>query len=521
MITIGRMDAELEHLFNLSIDMLAIVDFEGRMLHLNPAWERVLGYHIDDMLDQPFTKYVIPDDLERTMQAGERLMDGQPLVRFENRYRHRNGSVRLLSWNAISQPDKRLIYCVARDETNTKVTEMQLILRNQAIDRSPMAVCIADMNLPDQPLIYVNPAFERITGYSPLDAIGRNCRFLQGDLTDQPGVVMIRKALREQKPVTVVLRNLRKDGRLFYNELNLAPIHDERGFLTHYVSVGGDVTERITAEEKISAQNEELIVANYNLAMARKEAEDATRLKSEFLATMSHELRTPLNAIIGYTEIQLAGMAGDLNTEQQDYQGRVLANADHLLNLINDILDISKIEAGRMEIVRKPFDLRRWTDDIVSQMQSLALEKGLDFQSFVDERLPIWMAGDVARIRQVVLNLLSNAFKFTDQGHVHMYVRWHGPDAWQIMVEDTGIGIPPHAQETIFEEFRQVDSSSARKQGGTGLGLAIVRKLCLMMGGNVRVKSQTGQGSRFMVTLPLREVTHQELEGKGETYDNQ
>jgi signal transduction histidine kinase len=193
----------------------------------------------------------------------------------------------------------------------------------------------------------------------------------------------------------------------------------------------------------------------------------------------------------------------------------VLANADHLLGLINDVLDLSKIEAGRMELVSKPFSLPGWLDEIVAQTQALAIEKSLEYITELDPRMPEWIVGDAARLKQVAINLLSNAFKFTDHGHVRIQIRKHGRDAWQLNIEDTGIGIASHMQETIFEEFRQVDSSSARKQGGTGLGLSIVRKLCLMMGGNVRVKSKPGKGSVFTVTLPLEvpEMAGSSLDG--------
>ncbi|MEL6405352.1 MAG: ATP-binding protein [Chloroflexota bacterium] len=438
-------------------------------------------------------------------------------------------TTRFLLIGADGFPDS--ICMIAKDITYRKLTEMQLLMRNQAIEHSPSGISIADAQLPDMPLIYINPTFERTTGYSTLDAIGRNCRFLQGNDHDQEGVRQLRQAINNEDSITVVLRNYRKDGSLFYNELSIAPIHDNAGHLTHYVGISTDVTERIEADEKIQHQNQELVEANYHLALARKEAEkaateisrqnealvkantelaharkqaeDATRLKSQFLATMSHELRTPLNAIIGYTEIQLAGMTGDLNDEQRDYQARVLTNADHLLNLINDVLDISKIEAGRLELVHKPFVLPDWLNSVDAQMRVLAEEKGLDFVVEIDERMPDRIFGDPARVRQVVINLLSNAVKFTEVGHIRLQIRKHGRDAWKIIVGDTGIGIPPHMQETIFEEFRQVDASSRRKAGGTGLGLAIVRKLVLTMGGNVRVNSQLGEGSTFTITLPL------------------
>ncbi|MCA9915917.1 MAG: hypothetical protein KC496_21330, partial [Anaerolineae bacterium] len=261
--------------------------------------------------------------------------------------------------------------------------------------------------------------------------------------------------------------------------------------------------DRVLAEKQVQAQNEELRRKNQDLALARQQAEAIAQLRTQFLATMSHELRTPLNAIIGYTEIQLAGMTGELTSEQQDYQERVLANADHLLELINDVLDLSKIEAGRMELVHKSFNLSHWLEDIIGQVRGLAEDRGLDFSVTLDENMPEVIMGDPSRVRQMAINLLSNAIKFTNEGYVRVYVQKHGNDTWRFIVEDSGIGIPSHMQETIFEEFRQVDSSSQRKVGGTGLGLAIVRKLCMLMNGNVRLKSRVGEGSTFVITLPL------------------
>lgn len=622
-------ETELALMFEISMDMLGIADFEGRFVKLNPAWERVLGYSVDELIGQPFLDFVHPEDKDRTLHEALNATTADAMRNFENRYLCKDGSSRWISWHYVSYPATQRTYFVARDitpeklnqerlqetkdqleaildnsevivglksldgeyllanqefaklfgfedkqrligqrdenlfpehtamalaENDTtviqsghamqfeeeipskdglrtylttrfllndahdkpyaicmiakdityrKLTEMQLLMRNQAIEYSPSGISIADAKLPDMPLIYINPAFEKTTGYSALDAIGRNCRFLQGDDRSQPEVERIRKAIKAEESITVVLRNYRKDGSLFFNELSLAPIHDENGDLSHYVGITTDVTSRIRYEERIQAQNEALREANQHLAHARKQAEDATRLKSQFLATMSHELRTPLNAIIGYTEIQLAGMTGTLNNEQRDYQERVLTNADHLLALINDVLDISKIEAGRMELVNKPFDLRQWMEETVSQLRVLAEEKGLGFEMEIDERMPERIVGDPARIRQVAINLLSNAVKFTYEGHIRLSLRKHGRDAWKLIVEDTGIGIPSHLQETIFEEFRQLDAGSQRKAGGTGLGLSIVRKLALMMGGNVRVKSQVGEGSQFTIILPL------------------
>jgi signal transduction histidine kinase len=235
----------------------------------------------------------------------------------------------------------------------------------------------------------------------------------------------------------------------------------------------------------------------------RRKLEDANRLKSEFLATMSHELRTPLHAIIGYTDVQLTGMTGALTDEQTEYQERVLANADHLLKLIDDVLDIAKIEAGRMDLVKKPFVVKEWLRDFVDMTRTLAEQKDLTYEVVLDEHMPDALVGDAGRITQVALNLVSNAVKFTNTGGVRVDISRRGQNVWALAVKDTGIGIAVHAQEYIFDEFRQADGSTSREFGGTGLGLAIVRKLALLMGGNVRVESKPGEGSTFTVLLPL------------------
>ncbi|MCU0464987.1 MAG: ATP-binding protein [Anaerolineae bacterium] len=253
-------------------------------------------------------------------------------------------------------------------------------------------------------------------------------------------------------------------------------------------------------------QNKALVRANRELAVARRQAEAANRMKSQFLATMSHELRTPLNAVIGYSQIQLAGMVGEISPEQRNFQERIVVNAEHLLGLINEVLDLSKIEAGRMELNDKPFNLREMLKGIQSQNAVLAEKKGLTFRLDIDDRLPDVLVGDVSRIRQIMINLVSNAIKFTDSGSVMMEAAPHTKEAWRVTVTDTGVGIPSHLQETVFDEFRQAEDGIQR--GGTGLGLAIVRKLVLMMGGNIRLSSEVGQGTSFTIILPM--ITEQE-----------
>lgn len=235
---------------------------------------------------------------------------------------------------------------------------------------------------------------------------------------------------------------------------------------------------------------------------AQRIAKENSRLKSEFLSTMSHELRTPLNAIEGFTSIMLSGMGIELSPRAEDMVRRVSSNSKRLLNLINDFLDLSRIEAGRLELVSSPVSLTALAQKWRNEVSVLADGKGLDFDVIVDPALPLAVFGDEDALSKIAVNLLGNAFKFTQQGQVTLELSRAGTD-WTMAVSDTGIGIPMHAREYIFEEFRQVDGSSKRLYGGTGLGLSLVQKLARAMGGNVSLQSEVGKGSTFTVTLPL------------------
>lgn len=258
------------------------------------------------------------------------------------------------------------------------------------------------------------------------------------------------------------------------------------------------------SSHQLARTNETLQQRTIELDQINHELEKANRLKSEFLATMSHELRTPLNSILGYTGLLKMGIRGKTDEEGKESLKAVEASSKHLLGLINDILDIAKIEAGRMELADEPFDLNSLAHDWSSHLKVLADKKGLEFQTSIDDSLPRTLRGDKERLTQIANNLLSNAIKFTDKGQVALQIgRENG--SWTIQVTDTGKGIPPDAQEYIFDEFRQVDGNYNRSQGGTGLGLAIVRKLTQAMDGTIQLNSKLGQGSTFLVKLPLKE----------------
>lgn len=382
-------------------------------------------------------------------------------------------------------------------------------LRYHLFDLVPVAQAVVIKGMPDgmivldrsERIVDLNPMAATILDKTADTVIGMRITQAMPALTESaPDIPATYRAARPaQGEVAMGVGDTAR-----YLDVRVSSLDDGRGDVNGYVMVFRDISERKRTEQQIQAQNAALLVSNHELAIARQKAEEVAQLKSQFLATMSHELRTPLNAIIGYTEIQLEGMTGDLTTEQQDYQQRVLINAEHLLSLINGVLDVSKIEAGQMTLVSKPFSLQTWVRDVEMQNRGLAEAKGLRFEVIVDSQVPDIVVGDVIRLKQIVINLLGNAIKFTDSGDVTLRISAHDDAHWKLTVSDSGIGIAAHAQDAIFDEFWQADSSSRRNHGGAGLGLSIVRRLVLMMGGTIRVKSDIGKGSTFTVILPYQ-----------------
>jgi PAS domain S-box-containing protein len=375
-------------------------------------------------------------------------------------------------------------------------------LTERAIENSTSGMTIADARLPDMPLVYINRAFELITGYSVDEAIGKNCRFLQADDNDQPGLLELRAALREQRQTTVILRNYRKDGTLFWNELRLSPIFNQRGELTHFVGVQTDITERQQIElerEAMLRQTEEQAHKDRETAQRLLELD---RLKSQFLANMSHELRTPLNSIIGYSELLLDGDDGELTEEAHEDIETIHTSGQHLLSIINEILDLAKIEAGQMSIDARAVQLESIAAEVLQAAEVLVKSKSVELK--LTEESPVTMvSADPLRLRQILNNLVSNAIKFTERGSVEIAYGCDSPGVTYVEVRDTGMGMSGEDLTVIFQQFRQVDGSSTRRAGGTGLGLAITKALVELHGGTISVNSVVNQGTTFRLTLPI------------------
>ncbi len=343
---------------------------------------------------------------------------------------------------------------------------------------------------------WVNEAFEKTTGYASNEAVGRTIHaLLSGPDPDAEVLDHIRAEMAGGRGINVELRQCAKSGREYWIALDVQPVQDEIHVVTNFVSVASDVTQRREALAQIQR--------------AKEAAESANRAKSEFLANMSHEIRTPMNGIIGMTRLALET---DLSAEQREFLNVVRESADSLLGIINDVLDFSKIGAGKLQLDPAPFRLRDFVSDTIKAHALSAHSKGLEILCDIPPAVPEQVIGDAGRLRQIVVNLLGNAIKFTDHGEVvvHVDVKSRDDDSTELhfRVQDTGIGIPLEKQKVIFESFAQADTSTTRRYGGTGLGLAIASKLVQLMGGRLWVESEEGQGSvfHFTVTFELAEA---------------
>ena len=352
-----------------------------------------------------------------------------------------------------------------------------------------------------------NTAFERLTGYKAGEVIGQPLGMLFPEASRDESLSKIASTLKGEYWESVEIPILRKDGDVRTVLWNSANIYDKDGkTLLATIAQGQDITERKQAEEELEKYRkhlEELVEERTSeVEQANVRLQELDRLKSVFLASMSHELRTPLNSIIGFTGIILQGMSGEVNEEQRKQLTMVKNSASHLLSLINDVLDISKIEAGKVELSLGEFSLDDVVREVVETVSSVVSEKGLELTTKVPEG--ITLLSDKRHIKQVLLNLVSNAVKFTDRGSLNIAARVLRDENLEIRVTDTGIGIQNEDMDKLFQPFQQISAPLAKSREGTGLGLYISKKLAALLGGDISARSEYGRGSEFTFIVPLR-----------------
>lgn len=378
----------------------------------------------------------------------------------------------------------------------------------RVMDYSLDAICVFDEHIR---FVRASNASEVLWGYRPEELLGK-CYLDLVPAEDREAIMAAARGVRDGEGTRILEgRALRRDGTRVHIVWSVAWSPSDR----LWYCIARDDTERRQLLKELRRRAEALEQSSSELAVAKEAAEAADRLKSAFLATMSHELRTPLNSIIGFTGLVLQELPGPLNAEQKKQLGMVRDSARHLLTLINDVLDISKIEAGELEVVHERFDLAASVNKVFNIIKPLADKKRLmlkvEMSGTFDD-----MTGDGRRTEQILLNLLSNAVKFTERGSITLSVDRaanYTPDKGEkvrLRVADSGIGIKPDDLTQLFQPFRQIDSTLSRKHEGTGLGLAICRRLAELMGGHIEVESRWGEGSVFTLILPMHSPASEE-----------
>jgi len=541
-------DSEGTELLDLALDLICVAGRDGYFKRVNQAWTNVLGYAKEELLTQPWINLVHPDDQEATIAEATKVFQGHKTMRFRNRYRSKNGSFRWIVWTAAAPADGQFLYATGRDVTEIKRDEDLLlaqyfvtkvlaeapslyeaapqILKNicetlewavgtvwqldskESILRSVATWHVPSANVSEFSAVTRSRTFDRGIGL-PGRVWGNADALWIEDVTRDPNFprapIASKESLHSAFGFPILLGSEVLGVLEFFSHQIRQPDTKLLKLLSAVGSQIGQFIERTEAEAALRLYAGEL-------ESAKQVAEEATKAKSEFLANMSHEIRTPMNAIVGMTELALGT---PLRSDQREYLSTIKDSADALLALINDLLDFAKIEARKFELDKRDFSLRDTLEDTVRLLAPRAHQKELELGCHIQVDLPDRVFGDPIRLRQIVINLVGNATKFTDKGEVMLHVERQSQSestlGLHFFVSDTGIGIPEEKQQTIFEAFEQVDSSTTRKYGGTGLGLSISAALVKLMGGTMWVESKVKEGSKFHFTVVL-EMTKSESE---------
>src|SRR5919106_1735457 len=472
----------LQAIVELSPTAIVVTDLQARVTAWNPAAEHLFGYTAEEAIGRNLDDLVATrEDLHEEAAAFTRAGQRRESARGITRRTRKDGT--LVDVELVIEPvvvaDEHIGFVVIYHD----ITDLQRQRRyfEAVLQLSPTAIVTVDEQFN---VTSWNPAAEELFGYRTEEALGRFIDDLVANVPElRDEAAAMNEAGARGTRARAISRRTRKDGSIVDVEVVAGPVYvgDERvGHSVIYHDIG-------------------------EIQRARRDAEAATRAKSAFLATMSHEIRTPLNAVIGMTGLLLDT---PLTSEQRGFAEVVRGSGDALLGVINDILDFSKIEAGRLELERAPFDLRECLESALELVAAAVAKKGLDIAYDMDPDVPAAVVGDVTRLRQIIINLLTNAVKFTEEGEVVLTASAERPDGdvgdrfrLHFAVRDTGIGIPDDRMERLFESFSQVDLSTTRRYGGTGLGLAISKRLAEAMGGEMWVESRVGEGSTFHFTI--------------------
>jgi PAS domain S-box-containing protein len=495
-------EAWTKAIFKATPEGIIISEAGGTIASFNPAAEQIFGLgardargrNVRSLMPAPYWEQHHMR-IKRALLAGEhRLLDTGSEVRGQRG----DGTTFPMEIAVIelSIGGKRMFTGIVRDITERQKAE-QALRDSERRFRAIFDHTFEFMGLlsPDGTVLEANKTALDFSGLTREKVRGQTLWDGPGFILSQRGREKVEEAIKAAAEGQFVRWEgsvMSPDGQKVTVDFSLKPVLDESGRVSHLILEGRDITQRKQAESE--------------LKRAKEAAEAANRAKSEFLANMSHEIRTPMNGILGMTQLALDT---ELTGRQRDFLNMVKRSADSLLTLLNDILDFSKIEAGKFELEQIGFALRESVDDTLATLKHDAVQKGLEFSCSIAPEVPDSLVGDPGRLRQVLVNLIGNAIKFTDSGRIGVRVALDEHQAGEdhakveglhFEVADTGVGIPPEKQDVIFSAFQQADSSTTRRHGGTGLGLAICAELVQRMGGKIWVQSESGKGSTFHFT---------------------
>jgi protein-histidine pros-kinase len=488
------LEARFQDLLDAAPDATIAVRRDGRIVLANAQAERLLGYDAGQLTGESVDA-LVPERFRSEHPRHRLAYFEKPRPRamgegVELAARRRDGSEfpAEISLSPVKTGDEVLVTAAIRDVTSRKRVEARF---RGLLEAAPDAMVIVERG---GRIVLVNSQTLKLFGYSREELVGQPVEILVPEATRARHPDLRDGYFADPKPramgASIELAARRKDGTEFPAEISLSPVDSDQGIVVS--AAIRDVSERKRLES-LKAQA---------VAERHRRIEEANRLKSEFVANMSHELRTPLNAIIGFAKLMHSGTVGPVSPDHKEYLGDILTSAEHLLGIINDVLDLSKIEAGRMEFAREPFDPNVVALEACATFRTLAQQKRITLDHDLGPEIRGAM-GDISRLKQVVFNYVSNAIKFTPEGgRVRIRVSPEEADHFRIEVEDTGVGIAAEDIARLFVEFQQLDGSAAKRHQGTGLGLALTKRLVTAQGGRVGVTSAPGLGSTFFAVLP-------------------
>ena len=506
-------------LLEASLDPLVTISAKGKITDVNEASLKVTGVRRDKIIGTDFSDYFT--DPQRANIGYQQVFEKGFVADYPLTIKHKNGTLTDVLYNASLYKDDYGnvlgVFAAARDVTEQKMIEANLEKSLKEVSDYKFAldefsiVAITD----EKGIIkHANDNFCKISKYTRKELIGKDHRIVNSRYHSKEFMRELWDTITSGKVWRGELKNKAKDGTFYWVQTTIVPFLNNEGKPYQYVAVRTDITDQKRnaaelTEAKVFAElaTEFAEEAKLKAEKATRIAEEAMKAKQQFLSNMSHEIRTPMNAIIGFTKVVLKT---DLSEKQKEYISAIKVSGDNLIVLINDILDLAKVDAGKMTFEKSPFSLKNSVAAMLQLFETKIQEKNLVFVKEYDNSLPEMVIGDSVRLNQIILNLLSNAIKFTTTGKISVSVRLLNEDNDQVSIEfsvsDTGIGIQESDVENIFENFQQATSSTAKLYGGSGLGLAIFKQLVEAQGGSISLKSKIGEGSTFIFRLNFQKT---------------